>query len=255
MHIIVNADDLGMSSKVNDAIFELLAQRRVSSATIIANGPAMRDAAAKLHLFSDCSFGIHLNLTQFEPLISGKGARLLTNGTGQLSRRIETASPTLDLLRAAYEECCAQVDLLASTGMSISHFDSHNHVHTRPHIFPVLKAVQRRYGVRKVRLAKNLYSSNEPCSRSLFWKKRAYNAALRHLYRTYTTDAFTELLTFVETAPLERGRLRSIELMVHPGASYAAPEIAVLESDWLARFGEDVKLIDYRQLPLSRGRG
>jgi len=95
MQVIVNADDLGMSANVNEAIFELIAAGRISSATLMANGPAMREAAARLHLFPHCSFGVHLNLTQFQPLTGGDGAKVLTNGSGQLSRDIETASPTM----------------------------------------------------------------------------------------------------------------------------------------------------------------
>jgi predicted glycoside hydrolase/deacetylase ChbG (UPF0249 family) len=248
MQLIINADDLGMSAEVNDAIFALIADGKVSSATIMANGPATREAAAQLHRFPHCSFGVHLNLTQFQPLTGGAAARLLTNGTGLLSRRIETAAPTPALLRAAYDEWCTQVNRLAAAGVNITHFDSHNHVHTRPHIFPVLKAVQQRYQVRVVRLAKNLYAANQPCSRSLRWRKRAFNAALRHVYRTRTTDVFTELLTFAELSRQGALSYRSIEVMAHPGAPYAGPETALLQSDWLAHLTSRINLISYRQL-------
>ena len=43
--VIVNADDLGMSQEVNDATFELMSKGRISSATIMANAPATREAA------------------------------------------------------------------------------------------------------------------------------------------------------------------------------------------------------------------
>ena len=248
LDVIVNADDLGMSEKVNDAIFRLIAAGRISSATILANGPAMREAVAQLHRFPHCSFGIHLNLTHFQPLSGGATATVLTNDTGQLSRDIETAFPTMALLRAAYDECCAQVDALAAAGVNISHFDSHNHVHTRPHIFPVLKALQKRYRVRRVRIAKNLYSSTQSAPASLRWKKRTYNAALRGLYHTHTTDVFTEFLTFVEVWQQRRPRCASVELMVHPGASYASEEETLLQSDWVAGLGPAVRLINYTQL-------
>ena len=248
MNIIINADDLGMSAQVNDSIFDLMSARRITSATIMANGPAVRGATAPLRLFPDCSFGVHLNLTQFQPLTGGDAATVLTHGTGQLSRRIETAAPTMALLRAAYDECCAQIDLLASAGVAISHFDSHNHVHTRPHLFPVLKALQKRYRIRKVRLAKNLYSDSQPCPPSLRWKKAAYNTALRRLYRTQTTEAFTELLTFAEVGAQHGLRYRTVELMVHPGASYAAAETALLQSDWLPNLNPRATAITYWQL-------
>jgi predicted glycoside hydrolase/deacetylase ChbG (UPF0249 family) len=173
---------------------------------------------------------------------------VLTGGTGRLSRSIEHAVPTMALLRAAFEECCAQIDRLADAGVHISHFDSHNHVHTRPHIFPVLKALQKRYRVRRVRLAKNLYGASQPCSLSLRWKKRAYNAALRRVYRTHTTDVFTELVTFAELCRQRTPSYRSVEVMVHPGAAYAAEETDLLRSNWLGTQTGGVELINYRQL-------
>jgi predicted glycoside hydrolase/deacetylase ChbG (UPF0249 family) len=249
MLMIINADDLGMSQEVNDAIFDLMAERRISSATVMANGPAVRHAAAHLKYFPHCSFGVHLNLTQFEPVTRGPGSRLLVDETGQLSRAIETASPSAARLRAAYEEMCAQIELLASLGQQISHFDSHNHVHTRPLLFPSLKATQRRYGVRKVRIAKNLYTPEQPCSSGLYLKKRIYNWGLRTIYRTGTTDAFTEFLSFQQVRHQRELTYRSIELMVHPGASYAAGELAMLKSNWFGDGGMTLEMIDYRQLP------
>lgn len=248
MLMIINADDLGMSEEVNEAIFGLLAERRISSATVMANAPAMRHALAGLTRFPDCSFGVHLNLTQFTPITGGAGARLLVDERGELSRAIETASPTPARLRAAYDEICAQIRLVASLGQRVTHFDSHHHVHTRPFLFPVLKAAQRRYAIRKVRIAKNLYSPEQAYSRALEARKRVYNWALRHVYPTQTTDVFTELLTFHQLRHQRDVTWRSIELMTHPGADYAAQEMSVLRSDWLDDLATRSQMVSYAQL-------
>jgi predicted glycoside hydrolase/deacetylase ChbG (UPF0249 family) len=250
--LIINADDLGISQQVNEAVFDLMAERRISSATLMANAPAVRHAAAQIQHFSNCSFGVHLNLTQFAPVTGGHASQLIVDGTGQFSRAIETASPRLARLRAIYEEWCAQIDLLISLGVPISHFDSHHHVHTTPYLFPVLKAVQKRYRVDKVRISKNLYQSEQPCPRGLYRKKQFYNWALRHIYPTCTTDAFTEMLSFYRESCRRTLLYRSIELMVHPGASYAAEETSVLKTDWLIDIGFPVEMIHYGQLAAAR---
>ena len=198
-----------MSREVNEATFEFMSRGRISSATIMANAPATREAASHVSRFPNCSFGVHLNLTQFEPLTGGLGARLLVNERGQMSRANETARPSPERLRAVYQELCAQVERVVSLGVSISHLDSHNHVHTRPFFLPALKEAQRRYNIRRVRLSKNFYS-------------RADAARTRSTAR--------------------------IELMVHPGAAAAAEETAILESDWIARTDPPVRLISYAQL-------
>ena len=248
--IIVNADDLGMSPTVNDAVFELMAEGRVSSATLIANAPAVRQAVSMIARFPRCSFGAHLNLTQYEPLSRGGDAHRLVDADGKMSRGIVSLRRLgPGLLRAAYSEWCAQVELLLSLGVEISHFDSHNHVHTQPQFFPVLKAVQRRYGIRRVRLSKNLYSADQPCSRSVWWQKRAYNIALRAVYRTRTTARFTELMTFerVSQAP-NSVPTGDVEVMVHPGAPYAGAETELLRSEWMAETMRSAPLISYREL-------
>jgi predicted glycoside hydrolase/deacetylase ChbG (UPF0249 family) len=246
--VVVNADDLGMSHEVNEATFDLLSKGRISSATMMANAPATREAATQVSKFPRCSFGVHLNLTQFEPLTGGPGGRLLVDERGQMSRANEKARPSSERLRAVYRELCAQIERVASFGVNISHVDSHNHVHTRPFFFPALKAVQRRYHIRKVRLSKNFYSADHPCPAGLLWKKHAYNWALRSVYRTRTTDTFTEFLTYYGADAASRRSKGRIELMVHPGAASAAEETAILESDWIARTDPPVQLMSYAEL-------
>lgn len=246
--VIVNADDLGMSREVNEATFDLMSKGRISSATIMANAPATREVALAVSKFTKCSFGVHLNLTQFEPLTGGPGARLLVDERGQMSRGSVTAASGSGRLRAVYRELCAQIERVASLGVRISHVDSHHHVHTTPLVFPALKEVQRRYRIRRVRLSKNFYSPDRPCPANVLWKKRAYNWALRSIYPTLTTDAFTELLTYYHADAARQRSIRRIELMVHPGASYAAEETAILESDWIARTDSPLQLISYAQL-------
>jgi predicted glycoside hydrolase/deacetylase ChbG (UPF0249 family) len=246
--VIVNADDLGLSEEVNDATFDLISRGRISSATVMANAPATRTAARVAAKFSRCSFGVHLNLTQFEPLTGGPGSRLLVDDRGQMSRANETARLRPERLPAVYLELCAQIERVAALGVRISHLDSHHHMHTRARFFPILKQVQRRYRIRRVRLAKNFYASERPCRPDLIWKKRAYNWALKSVYQTRTTDAFTEFLTFYRADAARKRSIGRIELMVHPGAAYAAEETSILESDWTARTEMPVQLISYAQL-------
>jgi len=247
--IIVNADDLGISEEVNDASFTRIADGRITSATIMANGPAARQAVKLALQFPRCSFGVHLNLTQFEPLTGGSSARQLVNEQGRMSRANERTRPTMGLLAAACEEFCAQIAYLAAHGLRISHLDSHNHIHTRPLFFLALKYAQRRSGIRRVRLSKNFYLPDCPCPPDLRWKKHAYNLALQRLYRTQTTDTFTEFLTYYRADTARKRTAGLIELMVHPGALDAREETAILDSDWIAQTGCPLDLVPYARLP------
>jgi predicted glycoside hydrolase/deacetylase ChbG (UPF0249 family) len=245
--VIINADDLGISEEVNDAIFDLMAKGRISSATVMANGPALQHAASKIKHFPRCSFGAHLNLTQFHPLLPPDAAKLLVGPDGLMSRGIVTRPYGVNLLSAMYHELLAQVERLGAVGIEISHFDSHHHVHTSPQILPVIKALQRRFRIRKIRISKNIYTPEQAIRRSLACKKAAYNFVLRKCYATRTTAGFTELLSY-HAIGNGKPSLSSVELMVHPGAAYAAQETAVLESAWLETSGVKSRLISYAEL-------
>jgi hypothetical protein len=155
----------------------------------------------------------------------------------------------MDLFAAACEEFCAQIASVAAHGVRISHLDSHHHVHTRPGFFFALKHAQRRSGIRRVRLTKNFYAPDCPCPLRLRWPKSAYNLALQRLYRTQTTDTFTEFLTYHRAETARKRAAGLIELMVHPGAPDTREETAILDSDWIARADFPLELVPYTRLP------
>jgi predicted glycoside hydrolase/deacetylase ChbG (UPF0249 family) len=71
--LIVHADDLGADEARNEGIFEALEAGSVTAASILANGPALRDAFDRIASspFRNISFGLHLNLTEGVPLSGG----------------------------------------------------------------------------------------------------------------------------------------------------------------------------------------
>jgi predicted glycoside hydrolase/deacetylase ChbG (UPF0249 family) len=250
MKIIVNADDLGISESVNDAIFAAMRRGTVTSATMIANGPAVESAAKNLQFFPNCSFGVHLNLTEFSPLcpdsLRDLSAILNKNRcfNGNSIREIRIG---LSLLRAVFREWCCQIERLMRLGVQPSHLDAHHHVHTIPQMLPVLAALRRRYKIDKIRISRNLYGPSEHPSQVLLAKKRVYNLALRTSgFRT--TRIFTDLVTFVHRCKTERPASGSVELMTHPGAAPGGDESALLESDWPQRLSYDVALVSYKAL-------
>ena len=241
MKIITNADDLGISPAVNTAIFELMSEGLVTSATLLANGLSVAEAAKGLARFPKCSFGAHLNLTEFIPVGGGAGLDRLLDSAGRFSGNPREVGSLFAMRQAVFQEWCAQIERLLRLGVPISHIDGHHHIHTMPSLFPVLKAVQRRYRIRKVRISLNVYSRTEAMGRKLpLLQKRIYNFCLRSIYRTRTTDAFMSLNAYGENHGQIAARYRSAEIMLHPGASDSAGETRMLRE--LARTIPDFKL-------------
>jgi predicted glycoside hydrolase/deacetylase ChbG (UPF0249 family) len=248
IQVIVNADDLGLSQEVNDAVFTLMSEGRVTSATILANGPALADAARKLGSFPHCSFGAHLNLTELVPLAPSPELKPLLDARGQFSNTLRRARITSGLRRAVCAEWRAQVSKLRELGVPLSHLDSHHHAHTTPGLLPVLKRIQAEFGIRRVRRSKNLYANRRRPSWRLCLGKALWNLALRAWYPTRTTRIFTSLQDFLENDPQYLARYPSFELMVHPGATRFATESAALNTPWREQLGFATRLINYHSL-------
>src|SRR5690348_13237242 len=97
MKVIINADDLGISSEVNAATFELMSQGRVTSATLMANGSAVEAAARCTKDFRHCSFGVHLNVDEFRPLTTHPGLQPILDAdrrlVGNALRQVRIRAP------------------------------------------------------------------------------------------------------------------------------------------------------------------
>jgi predicted glycoside hydrolase/deacetylase ChbG (UPF0249 family) len=249
--ILINADDLGINREVSTRIFSLMARQALRSASLLANGEATEWAAAETPRYPRCSFGVHLNLTEFSPLTAGQGLEPILDAHNRFEgngRSIRHACITASLCEAIYREWCAQVERLLLLGVKISHLDSHHHTHTIPGLFWMLKRVQAQYKIRKVRITRNIYFGRA-VSPLLLAKKAAWNWATRHYYATKTTRGFTSFKEFHQLLrsghPLRQG---TVELMVHPGMPGFEDETQLLAGSWGDQLREDTELISYHDL-------
>ena len=270
MDLIVNADDLGMSREGNKTTFSLMEQGLVTSSTLLANGPYIEEACQFVSEFPQCSFCAHLNVTEFLPLTGSSHLSALLDDTGSFDRnRIRQIPIDSALAEGIFDEYCAQVETLQSLGIRLSHLDSHHYVLTIPRIFPILKRLQKKYQIRKVRITRNIYADRligrpgltaevlglgpdfgaHDVSGTLRLKKWAYNFLLRHYYRTETTQGFSGFRLFYEYARSRIMKHRTFEVTVHPENPYYDPsEIAILESSWREELNFPVRLISYLEL-------
>ena len=89
-HIILCADDYGLSPGVSQAIRMLAAANRISATSAIVTRPNWpREAAALKPLMSGIAVGLHLNLTLGAPL--GNNSHLARHGQFPRLRRLTLA--------------------------------------------------------------------------------------------------------------------------------------------------------------------
>lgn len=250
MDVIINADDLGISQEVNDAVFELMGDGVVTSATIIANGPNLEDACQRLEEFPGCSFGVHLNVAEFAPVSGPEKLEPLLDPKGGFDvTKILEVPVTSTLKDGILREFTAQIEKLRGLGLDVTHIDSHLHIHTIPWMFPVLKKLQRKFQIRRVR-ARGIFGeqANTKLSRRLL--TQVYNFGLRNYYRSATAQVFLNFETFHDRLLRNDLNYKTVEAMVHPGSlTFNHPEeIAMLKGPWRDESPRPLRLIDYRQL-------
>ncbi|MEO1999416.1 MAG: ChbG/HpnK family deacetylase [Planctomycetaceae bacterium] len=254
--LIVNADDLGHSAAVNEEIFARMAQGSVSSATLLANGEAIDESLHRLRQFPNHSFGVHLNLTEFRPLSEHPDLAPILDNDGRFATDPRTILLSQALKDAIFAEWSAQIERIQKADVTISHVDSHHHVHTTPALFRVLKKIQQRFGFSRVRNTRNVYHAGEVLGLSLKLKKRLWSLGLCRLRpKTITTRHFTDLSAFCKCG--REGLLpagSTCELMVHPGPNEDPEERQLLDDcplsmdatvDWN---GISCRLVNFQQL-------
>ncbi len=247
--IIVNADDLGVSDVVNNTIFRLIEDGRVTSATMLANGDAIEDAVRRCSIYPQVSFGIHLNASQFRPITNSEGLTPILSEDGVfLKNRLREIRVSSILREALFNEWSAQVQKIIDMGVNVSHFDSHHHIHTIPALFPVLKKLQHHFSVNKVRNSMNIFPENDRISLAINIRKKLWNAGLRYLRFTKTTSGFTSLDVLLQNPLVLINHFSSIEVMVHPGNPIYKRETEMLLNKWEIMLPFKVKLINYFDL-------
>jgi hopanoid biosynthesis associated protein HpnK len=152
--LIVNADDFGYTSGVNRAIVEAHLRGVVTSSTLMANGGAFDDAVALARTAPKLSVGCHVVLIDGDPLVAPEKLPSITASQkfrdGMKTFAVRAISGLIDGAEIT-AEVTAQIRKIQSSGIAVSHVDTHKHTHLFPRILrPVLQAA-RECGVRAVR--------------------------------------------------------------------------------------------------------
>jgi predicted glycoside hydrolase/deacetylase ChbG (UPF0249 family) len=254
LKIIINADDLGGFQTCNDAVFKLMALHKISSSTIMANGPFFTDAVTRAKNFPYYSFGVHLNISQFFPLIPN----IVFQQSGMLDfhgafRYRKFIIPTPALIHAIQREWAAQIAKVYDSGIKISHIDSHQHVHIRLWMYPVLEFICQRFNIKKIR---SKFGRHE-LSRSGHFLKRIVRQFRGMPHRTIQTqmlgarspDHFACLsdgLDFLSSKKINTDLI--IELMCHPGVPKFEGDLSTLLGPYEDKICSPYQLASYHEL-------
>jgi predicted glycoside hydrolase/deacetylase ChbG (UPF0249 family) len=230
--LILNADDFGLTPGINRAIAELHVAGCLTSATLMATGPAFDDAVRIARHQPTLGIGCHIVLVDGTPVLPPETLpTLCPNGRTFRPRLTDFAR---DVLIGRIEpdeiqsEAAAQIRRIQEAGIYPTHLDTHKHAHIFTRVAKALYLAAQRTGVRAIR---NPFEPRHIHSHALL-KRRIEIAALHLLQPSYrratagilTTDGTLGIAaTGSVTARTLRGILESLpadgtyELVCHPG--------------------------------------
>ena len=213
--LILNADDFGRNARVNHAIARSIGQGYCTNTTLMANMPGFAEAVALAgqQRFSD-RVGLHLNLYEGQPVT--EQIRRCPRICGDDGLFLQEKRPLLFSLstdeRTALEmEIAGQVNRCRSAGLSLSHLDSHCHIHNEWGVARLVMRIARSHGIPHIRLCRH----RDPSS---VWWKNLYRLLVNFRLKT-TGLAGTDFFGTIADALRLHQQIRkpfSMEVMLHP---------------------------------------
>ncbi len=224
-----------MTTGINRAVMELNAAGALTSATLMANGAAFRDAVHAAFVQTTLDTGCHVVLVDGSPILPHTQIPTLANAEG-FRPTLGSFLGDLQRGRIAPEhieaEAVAQIQKIQSAGLTVSHVDTHKHTHM---FARVLRPLLRAASCCEVRAIRNPFEPAWSVGATVAtnWQRRVQVVLLRTQRRGFlravrmagmlTTDGAIGVLA---TGELSASILRQLidampqgtwELVCHPG--------------------------------------
>lgn len=152
--LIVNADDYGYYDCVSRGILQSARHGIVTATGILATGQRFDEQIAWLKEHPDLDVGLHLNLTDRDPLTVEMRNRLARRH-GRFPPKFAVAMAVMSGALPVPDiklEWRAQIERCLDKGLTIRFINSHEHIHMLPPLFRVVGELARDYGIAHVRL-------------------------------------------------------------------------------------------------------
>jgi chitin disaccharide deacetylase len=163
LRLIVNADDLGLTSGVNRAILQSNRDGIVSSATLMANARALPEAVSLLQSTSayrerKLGIGCHIVLIDGSPLSPPQSISTLLDPDSKAPRfrskmwKFALAAARGNIsVKDVETEASTQIRELLDAGIELSHVDCHKHSHMFPAILEGVLRAAKTHGIGAIR--------------------------------------------------------------------------------------------------------
>ncbi|MBN2535091.1 MAG: ChbG/HpnK family deacetylase [Spirochaetales bacterium] len=235
-NLIVNADDFGLAPHINKGIMEVVEKGAVNSVSVVANGDALDEAVDFIQKHPELKAGIHLTLIGEKPVSDCNIIPSLVTCDGffypdykTFIRRYTKGEINPYEIRI---ELDAQIKTLVDKGLSLSHCDSHQHLHLLKKISYVTLRLCHTHRIKRIRIVNEGVFSGSLKHVIPLIAMNSFSYRIKKMARTYnieTTDRFLGFSTSMNInlniikKALHLSEQFSVELMCHPGVNVHDP--------------------------------
>jgi chitin disaccharide deacetylase len=223
--LTITADDFGLCLEVNNAICLLHDQGIVQRTTLMANTEYFDASLTALRIRPALEVGIHLNLTDGEPVLAARHVPTLVNRHGafrggrhySVTARILCGRMAGREIRSEWE---AQIARARDAGVDIRHLSAHGHVHLLPPLHGIVADLLEQFAIPQLRIVSPAASVRGVV---LGLASRGLLSVLRH--RRLPVSCARHTLGLDHSGALDEQRLvkalstrreRPVDLIVHP---------------------------------------
>lgn len=162
--LIVNADDFGRSSSINEAVIRAHREGILTTASLMVNEPAFEEAVALARENPRLGVGLHLTLLCGHSALSPEQIPGLVNSRREFSNNPSAAGFRYFSNRALRgqltRELEAQFQKFHATGLPLDHVNGHLHIHLHPVVFDILMEHAREWGITHMRWTRDPFWLN-----------------------------------------------------------------------------------------------
>ena len=158
LQIIINADDFGRHELINQAVERAVEKGCLRSATLMPGGKAFEGAVAIGKRQPSLGVGIHFTLVNGFPILPPEEIPSLVTEEGvfyddymAFLKRYARGKVRLEEIRS---ELGAQLRKMQRTGLSLTHVDSHQHLHHVPGILGIVLDLAKSAGIPALRASR-----------------------------------------------------------------------------------------------------
>lgn len=154
--LIVNADDFGRSSPINQAVIQAHREGILTTASLMVNEPAVSEAVELARNHPRLGVGLHLTLLCGHSALTESEIPGLVNSSREFA-----ANPAkvgfryffhAELREQLRREIHEQFKIFFKTGLPLDHVNGHLHLHLHPVVFGILKQDAGQLGIERMRL-------------------------------------------------------------------------------------------------------